>query len=84
MPLLGSAVSDPNFKLRFCVIAFTGILGFGFALVWKSSLIMAAEYQEMPVTQQTLKIKKENDLIKSNAAKKKSIRNNIIKTQIEE
>lgn len=78
MPLLGSDVQDPNFTLRFCLITFIGVIGFGFTIIWKSTLIVAAEYQDMPVTQQDIRIKKENAEIKKELSQKKNIKNKII------
>ena len=60
MSLTGYRVGDSNYILRFSVIVFMGILAFGTVLAWRSSLLYAAEYQEMPVTHEQLRIKKEN------------------------
>jgi hypothetical protein len=58
--LYGSDVRDPNFLLRFSIIVFMGIMAFGSVLFWRSSLLFATEYQELPVTHEQIKIKKEN------------------------
>lgn len=68
--LSGSEVSDPNYILRFAVIAFMAVVAFSSVLFWKSQLLFAAEYQEFPVTHQQLKIKKENEQKKKNLANK--------------
>ncbi len=73
MALIGSRVNDPNYVLRFSVIVFMGIIAFGSLLMWKSQLLFTADYQEMPVTQEQLRVKKENDF------KKQSLQNNILK-----
>ncbi len=79
MAIIGSSVNDPNYILRFSVIVFMGIIAFGSVLTWRSQLLFAADYQEMPVTQQQLRIKKENNL------KKQSLQNKVLKNyQIEE
>ncbi len=58
--LIGSQVRDPNYRLRFFIIMTAGAVAFGAVLSWKSSILFASEYQDMPVTSQQLKIKKEN------------------------
>jgi hypothetical protein len=58
--LTGSQVSDPNFLLRFALIIFSGTIAFGAVLFWKSQLLLAAEYQEMPTTHKQVKVKKQN------------------------
>lgn len=73
MALIGSSVNDPNYVLRFSVIVFMGIMAFGSVLAWRSQLLFAADYQEMPVTQQLLRIKKENNI------KKQSLQNKVLK-----
>lgn len=60
MPLIGSQVSDPNYILRFSVIMVLGMVAFASLLGWRSALFMASEYQEMPITHEQMKIKKEN------------------------
>ena len=58
--LIGGRVREPNFVFRFCAIIFLGVLGMGISFSWKSSMLMAAEYQEIPVSKQMLEIQKEN------------------------
>ncbi|MEK7618048.1 MAG: hypothetical protein AAB410_02785 [Patescibacteria group bacterium] len=58
--LIGEGVREPNIVLRFCIIIFLGVLGTGIVLSWKASVLMAAEYQEMPKTRKNLEIKKSN------------------------
>ena len=65
MPILGSGISDTNVKLRFCLIVFGGIICFGAVMVWRSETLLAAAYQEMPITHEQIKIKNENNLKKS-------------------
>ena len=60
MPIVGSAVYDRNFRLRFFVIIVMGIFAFAAVAFWRYELLFAAEYQDMPVTQAQLKVKKEN------------------------
>lgn len=71
MGLTGSEVNETNFKLRFLVIIVLGILAWGSVMYWKSQELLAAEYQDMPVTKQQLDIKKKNEL------KKKSLQDRI-------
>ncbi len=73
MALIGSSVKDPNYILRFSVIVFMGIIAFGSVLALRSQLLFAADYQEMPVTHEQLRIKKENNL------KKQSLQNKVLK-----
>ncbi|MEK7161972.1 MAG: hypothetical protein AAB729_04780 [Patescibacteria group bacterium] len=70
MALIGSNVNDPNYVLRFSVIVFMGIMAFGSVLSWRSQLLFAADYQEMPVTHEQLRVKKENNLKKQSLQKK--------------
>lgn len=58
--LTGGGVKEPNIILRFFMIIFLGLLGFGVALSWKSSYILASEYQDMPISKKQLEIKKKN------------------------
>jgi hypothetical protein len=58
--LIGSGVKDPNFLLRLSFLAFVGIIAFGSVLFWRTQLLFASEYQEMPITHEQLKIKKQN------------------------
>ncbi len=77
--LLGNQVKDPNFRLRFFLIVFCGIMGFGITLAWRSALFIASEYQEMPQTKYQLNIRKQNE------KKRQSFQNKFInKYQIEE
>lgn len=70
MAFIGSSVRDPNYILRFSVIVFMGILSFGSVLMWRSSLLFASEYQEMPVTHEQIRIKKENEKKQQSLQKK--------------
>jgi hypothetical protein len=58
--LTGYSVKDPNYVLRLVCIVFMGVLAIGSVMFWRSQLLFASEYQEMPVTHQELKVKKEN------------------------
>lgn len=58
--LIGSGVKDPNFILRLSFLVFAGIIAFGSILFWRTQLLFASEYQEMPTTHEQLKIKKQN------------------------
>ena len=69
MALIGSSVRDPNYILRFSVIVFMGIIAVGSVLMWRSSLLFASEYQEMPVTHEQIRIKKENEKKEKNLVK---------------
>lgn len=60
--LTGNRIKEPNFVLRFCVIIFLGGLGFAIALSWRASLLMAVEYQELPISKKMWEIKKKNEL----------------------
>jgi len=60
--LTGSRVGEPNIILRFCLIIFFGVLGLGIALSWRTSVLVASEYQEMPTTKQSLDLKKKNQI----------------------
>ena len=78
MPILGSGVVDTNFRLRFCLIVFCGIIGFGVTMAWRAEVLLAADYQEMPTTHEQLKIKKQNE------QKRKSLQEKLIQTQVED
>lgn len=65
MPIVGDGVRDPNFRLRFFAIIFIGLIGFGIAMSWRSQILFAAEYQDMPVTHQQIKIRKQNIIKKT-------------------
>ncbi len=58
--LIGSGVKDANFLLRLSFLVFAGIIAFGSVLFWRTELLFASEYQEMPTTQAQLSVKKEN------------------------
>ena len=73
MALIGSSVNDPNYVLRFSVIVFMGIMAFGSVLFWRSQLLFTADYQEMPLTHEQIRIKKEN------TQKQQSIQNKLLK-----
>ena len=77
MPISGSGVGDPNFVLRFSIIVFIGIILFSSVLFWKSQLLFVAEYQDLPVTHEQIRIKKENKL------KQQKITANFLKNQAE-
>ncbi len=70
MGIVGYGVKDPNYLLRFSIIVFCGIIGFGVALSWRASLLVAADYQDIPVSHEQLKVKKENNLKKQSLQKK--------------
>ena len=70
MALIGSSVRDPNYILRFSVIVFMGIIAVGSVLMWRSALLFASEYQEMPVTHEQIRIKKENEKKQQSLQKK--------------
>jgi len=79
MGIVGYRVNDPNYVLRFSVIVFMGIMAFGSVLFWRSQLLFTADYQEMPLTHEQLRIKKEN------TQKQQSIQNKLLKNyQLEE
>jgi len=48
--LLGSQVKDPNFRLRFFIIMFMGIIAFGVILYWRSQLLFSTEYVDFPMS----------------------------------
>ncbi len=75
MGLYGSDVKDPNFVLRFSVIVFMSIMAFGSVLFWRSTLLFASEYQDLPVTHEQIRIKNEN------IKKQKSLQNKLIGTK---
>lgn len=80
MGILGSQVKEANYILRFSIAAFLIIILFGSILFWKSQLMLAAEYQDMPVTEYQIKIKKENlkkqeQMKKQNTLKSKLVPN---------
>ena len=68
--LIGSGVNDPNFLLRFSFLIFAGVIAFGSILFWRSQVLFAAEYQEMPVTRAQLEVKKSNLKIQSKLAER--------------
>lgn len=68
--ILGDQVKDPNFRLRFFLIIFCGIISFGVVLAWRSIVLMTAEYQEMPQTKYQMDIKKQNEKTKQNIKNK--------------
>ncbi|MBI5530096.1 MAG: hypothetical protein HY918_01175 [Candidatus Doudnabacteria bacterium] len=74
MSINGYGVKDPNYILRFSVIVFMGVAAMGSVLAWRSSLLFASEYQEMPITHEQIKIKKENE--KKQQSLQKKILNN--------
>lgn len=63
--IAGSRVNEPNIFFRLFAIIFLGTLGLGVALSWRASIIMAAEYQEIPVTKKTREIRKKNQVIQN-------------------
>lgn len=69
MHIGGTRVSSPNYILRFSVLVFSGIISVSCVLFWKSQLLFAAEYQELPVTHEQIKLKKENKLKQQKMAK---------------
>lgn len=58
--IAGSDVGDDNFRLRFFVIIFMGLLSVGSVIYWRNQTYMAAEYKEMPPTAQESQVKQEN------------------------
>lgn len=70
--LTGYSVGQPNYFLRFFAIIFVGILGAAIALSWRSSLLLAAEYQEVPVTKKSLEVKKQNQIKQSKSLSRQS------------
>ena len=77
MPIEGYRVRDPNYILRFCFMAFVGIIAFGSVMSWRSSLLFASEYQDMPVTHEQLKIKNQN-------LAKQKIMKNLLNNEVEQ
>ena len=75
MGLLGSEVRDANVKLRFCVIVFMAVLALGSVLFWKAQLMMATDYEDMPVTHEQVKVKK------SNLLKQQEIQRKLMETE---
>ena len=49
---------------------FMGIIAMGSVLFWRTSLMFAAEYQEMPVTHEQLAVKKANEAKQKTMAQK--------------
>jgi len=47
--ITGSDVRDPNFRLRFFVIIFMGVMAFGAVLFWRSKLLLSQEYVDIPI-----------------------------------
>lgn len=76
MPITGYNVGSPNYILRFCLIVFLGVISVSSVLFWRSQLLFASEYQELPVTQAQLKIKKENVKLQ------KTITSKVLKNQV--
>jgi hypothetical protein len=58
--LVGKGVSEPNIFLRFFAIIFIGTLGMGIVLSWRSSILLASDYQEIPISRQTLELREKN------------------------
>lgn len=63
--IAGYRVRDPNYLLRFALLIFAGVSALGAILSWRSQILFTAEYQEMPITQAQLKVKKENEKIRT-------------------
>jgi hypothetical protein len=83
----GYQVKDPNFRLRFSLIVIMGLLAFGSILFWRGSVLFAAEYQDLPVTHEQIKIKNSNQKKQKalESKQKSSLEKNILKKyQIEE
>jgi len=74
----GSQVKDPNYRLRFFLIVFTGIISFGIILSWRSQLLIATEYQEMPTTHLQIEKKQQNLKIQQ------KLQNKLLRQQLEE
>jgi hypothetical protein len=47
--MTGYAVRDSNFRLRFFVIIFFGIMSFGAVMYWRSQLLLSQEYVDVPM-----------------------------------
>ncbi len=62
--LTGGGVNSQNPILNLCLIVFLGLVGFGLALSWKATHLLASEYQEFPESQKMQKIKNNNMRIK--------------------
>lgn len=58
--LAGYRVRDPNYIFRFAFIIFAGVAALGAVLSWRSQILFASEYQEMPTTQAQLRLRKDN------------------------
>jgi hypothetical protein len=48
MGLIGDRVTTGNFRLRFFLIFFSGIVALGSVLYWRSQLLWSQEYVEFP------------------------------------
>ena len=71
--MVGSGVKEPNFVLRFFAIIFLGTLGLGITLSWRASILMAAEYQEIPTSRKMLELKKKNQIKQQKALARQRI-----------
>lgn len=50
MPIAGYAVGEPNYRLRFLVIVFFGVIMFGMVLFWREQAIYSQDYVEIPAS----------------------------------
>jgi|GEM_PF-1768985 len=82
MPLYGYQVRDPNIRLRFLVISFMGLMAFGSVMFWRGELLFASEYQDLPVTQEQMKIKNKN--IKKQSQLKNSLQSKLLDSNLDE
>lgn len=55
MGFYGNEVRDPNFRLRFLIIVFMGVMALGAVLFWRSKLLLSAEYVEIPISRHLIK-----------------------------
>lgn len=72
--LLGARVKDPNYVLSFSLMAMFGLLALGTLALWRGQLLLAAEYQDFPITHREAAIKKSNQE-KQETMRKKFITN---------
>ena len=53
----GYRVYDANFRLRFFIIVFMGIMALGAVLYWRSQLLLSSEYVDFPMAKHLQKNK---------------------------
>jgi len=49
MPISGNKMHDPNFRLRFLLLVFCGIIAGAAILYWRTEILASQEYIEFPV-----------------------------------